>query len=237
MHELPSDKTALTRRLLRGLEKRAAVTGESERQLAERLGSSEGLFKNLRKGSVPTVDRLHVILREIGQSLTLGSPLPNYSPAEISIKGEEFAHIPIHQAMLSAGGGAHNGQEAVIDQLAFRKDWLVRMGLAVSKAGLARVQGDSMQPTLWPGDMVLIDTRISEPKIRKKDKNDQRRAPVYALIDDDEARVKRIERPSEDVLMLISDNPDYSPEFRQGSDLNSIQIIGKVVWWGHTVKD
>ena len=38
-------------------------------------------------------------------------------------------------------------------------------------------------------------------------------------------------------MLLISDNPDYLPELRQGKDIQAIQIIGKVVWWGHTAKE
>lgn len=94
-----------------------------------------------------------------------------------------------------------------------------------------------MQPTMWPGDMILIDTRRNNPEIRPKDARDQRRSSIYALIDNGEARVKRIERPSDDLMMLISDNPDYAPELRQGKDIQAIQIIGKVVWWGHTAKE
>ena len=47
--------------------------------------------------------------------------------------------------------------------------------------------------------------------------------------DGGEARVKRIERPSVDQMLLISDNPDYMPELRQGSAIQAIKIIGKVV--------
>ncbi|WP_227493490.1 S24 family peptidase [Paracoccus kondratievae] len=139
--------------------------------------------------------------------------------------------------MLAAGAGYDNGSEEVVDQLAFRRDWLKKIGVAASSARLARVQGDSMQPTLWPGDMILIDTKRNDPLTRTRDAKDQRRSPVYALIDNGEARVKRIERPSADLMMLISDNPDYAPELRQGKDLAAIKIIGKVVWWGHTAKE
>ncbi|RJE87392.1 S24 family peptidase [Paracoccus onubensis] len=195
------------------------------------------VLRNDGRRTDPKLEKAREICAALGLELYIGPPRETGPVERVEIAGEEFAHIPLHQAMLSAGAGAYNGQEEVIDHLAFRKDWLTRMGLAASMAGLARVHGDSMQPTLWPGDMVLIDTRITEPKIRKKDRRDQRRAPVYAIIDGGEARVKRIERPSEDVLMLISDNPDYSPEFRQGDDLKNIRVVGKVVWWGHTVKE
>lgn len=157
--------------------------------------------------------------------------------AQVTLDGADYAHIPLHDAMLAAGSGCSNTSEQVIDQLAFRRDWLKKVGVTASAARLARVQGDSMQPTIWPGDMILIDTKRKDPQIRQRDTHDQRRSPIYAMIDNGEARVKRIERPSIDLMMLLSDNPDYAPELRQGQDLANLKIIGKVVWWGHTAKE
>lgn len=157
--------------------------------------------------------------------------------AQVTLDGADYAHVPLHDAMLAAGSGCSNASEQVIDQLAFRRDWLKKVGVTASAARLARVQGDSMQPTMWPGDMILIDTKRKDPQIRQRDTHDQRRSPVYAMIDNGEARVKRIERPSAELMMLLSDNPDYAPELRQGKDLEGIKIIGKVVWWGHTARE
>lgn len=157
--------------------------------------------------------------------------------AQVTLDGADYAHIPLHDAMLAAGSGCSNASEQVIDQLAFRRDWLKKVGVTASAARLARVQGDSMQPTMWPGDMILIDTKRKDPQIRQRETHDQRRSPVYAMIDNGEARVKRIERPTAELLMLLSDNPDYAPELRQGKDLANIKIIGKVVWWGHTARE
>lgn len=156
---------------------------------------------------------------------------------QVTVEGDNYAHIPLHAAMLAAGAGVENGSEEIIDHLAFRRDWLNRLGVSASSAALARVCGDSMQPSLWPGDMILINTASKEPPLRRRDAHDRRRSPIYALIDKGEARVKRIERPTEDQMLLISDGPDYAPELRQGPDIKDITIIGKVVWWGHTNRD
>lgn len=146
---------------------------------------------------------------------------------------QEFANIPLHEASLAAGAGAENGSEPIIDYLSFRRDWLRRIGTAPANAVLARVEGESMQPTIWAGDMVLIDTGKTEIPIRTNNAK-KGRSSVYALLDDGRARVKRIERPSEDQILLLSDNPDYTPEF---ADTKALTIIGKVMWWGHTNRD
>jgi len=149
----------------------------------------------------------------------------------------EFAQIPLHAALVAAGDGVSNGSETVVEYLAFRRDWLRRLGVAAADAKLARVQGDSMQPSLWHGDMILINTKSKEPPVRQRDARDQRRSPIYALIDNGEARVKRVERPNPDQVLLSSDNPDFAPELRQGADAKGITIIGKVLWWGHTNRE
>ena len=41
--------------------------------------------------------------------------------------------------------------------------------------------------------------------------------------------VKRLEKhPNK--LVLLSDNKDYSPIYLQPSEINSVRIIGKVIW-------
>ena len=35
----------------------------------------------------------------------------------------------------------------------------------------------------------------------------------------------------------IIENPDYCPEILTGPKAAAIEIIGKVVWWGHTSKE
>ena len=199
------------------------------------------LIKNMR--SARSEDKrynfqsLQKLADVLGLECYFGPPRESGPIEHVTLDGADYAHIPLHDAMLAAGAGCANATEQVIDQLAFRRDWLKKVGVTASTARLARVQGDSMQPTLWPGDMILIDTTRNEPLIRPKDMKDQRRSPAYAVIDKGEARVKRIERPSPDQLMLISDNPDYAPELRQGKDLMDIKIIGKVIWWGHTARE
>lgn len=199
------------------------------------------LIKNMKAskaaGKRYSVESLEKLADVLGLEFYFGPPREAGPVQHLTVDGTEYAHVPLHDAFLAAGAGACNGTEEVVDHLAFRREWLQRIGVSASTARLARVQGDSMQPSLWHGDMILIDTRTTEPPVRDRDQRDQRRSPIYALIDNGEARVKRIERPSPDQMLLISDNTDYPPELRQGTDLKAITIIGKVAWWGHTNRE
>lgn len=194
-------------------------------------------IQSLKKGSSPAIDRVAAMAKALGLDLYLG-PFRDPAPAECMVlESGEYAHIPLHDALLAAGGGACNVSEEVVDSLAFKQDWLKRLGIPASAARVARVHGDSMQPSLWHGDVILIDTNSSDPAIRAKDRKDQRRSPIYAIIDSGEARVKRVQRIATDAMLLLSDNPDYPPEVRQGKDLLDLTIIGRVAWWGHTNRD
>ncbi|MEM5477408.1 S24 family peptidase [Pacificibacter sp. AS14] len=125
----------------------------------------------------------------------------------------DLVDVPLHEASLAAGAGAANGAEPIVDYLSFRRDWLRRIGTAPANAVLARVTGDSMEPTIWAGDMVLVDRSKTVVPVRTSSSKKGRSA-IYAVLDDGHARVKRIERPSEDQILLLSDNPDYPPRIR-----------------------
>lgn len=211
----------------------------NQAEMASKLpqGFIRGVVRDDDKRAIPSIKKAEQIADALGLEFYIGPPRETGPFEQVTLDGADYAHIPLHDAMLAAGSGCSNASEQVIDQLAFRRDWLKKVGVTASAARLARVQGDSMQPTLWPGDMILIDTKRNDPQIRSRDTHDQRRSPVYAMIDNGEARVKRIERPSAELLMLLSDNPDYAPELRHGKDLANLKIIGKVVWWGHTAKE
>lgn len=160
-------------------------------------------------------------------------PKRELGQVEVIDRDEEYAHIPLHDALLSAGPGAQNHGEEIVDFLAFRRDWLRRIGLDPARAVMARASGDSMQPCIWDGDLLLIDRSKTVPPPPPKSEHD-RRAPIFALIDGAEAKVKRVQLVDRGLAMLLSDNPDHSPTF---ANPDTLTIIGKVVWWGHTNRD
>lgn len=218
------------------LEARRTELGLSQAEVGARaFGKADNAaFQALRRGSSPSADKLAALCQAVDWEFYFGPPRETGPITQVILDGTEYASIALHEATLSAGPGFNNGGSNIIDHLAFRCDWLSRLGMQASQACLARVHGDSMFPTLSPNDMVLIDTRHTAPPVRTRSDKDKRRSPIYAFVQDGEARVKRIDRPEADMLMLISDNPDYVPEVFTGQRASSLQIIGKVMWWGHT---
>lgn len=129
-----------------------------------------------------------------------------------------FKNIPKVKARLSAGGGSFEVGSEIEGYYAFRKDWLSKKG-TINKMVLMDIFGNSMEPEMKDGDTILID---------ESQKNVLAGA-IYAVGVDDTIMVKRLEKhPNK--LVLLSDNRDYHPIYLQGNEINSVRIIGKVVW-------
>lgn len=198
-------------------------------------GYIRGVVRTDEKRAIPNIEKAKKISSALGLEFYIGPPRDtDPASAPPSANPDDFAKIPLHAALLAAGDGRENGTEEIVEYLAFRRDWLRRVGVAPGNAALARVDGESMQPSIWHGDMVMIDHSRREVPVRTRTTESRHRSPVYALIEDGKARVKRIERPLTDQLVLISDNPDFSPQYVHPS---TVTVIGKVVWWGHTNRE
>ncbi|MEA1949056.1 MAG: helix-turn-helix transcriptional regulator [Thermodesulfobacteriota bacterium] len=129
-----------------------------------------------------------------------------------------FKNIPKVKARLSAGGGSFEVGSEVEGYYAFRKDWLTTKGNQ-NKMVLMDIFGNSMKPEMKDGDTILID----------ESQKDILAGAIYAVGIDDTIMVKRVEKhPNK--LVLLSDNRDYSPIYLQGNEINSVRIIGKVIW-------
>ncbi len=82
-----------------------------------------------------------------------------------------------------------------------------------------------MEPELKDGDTVLIDT--SQKEILA--------GSIYAVGIDDTIMVKRLEKhPGK--LVLMSDNKDYETIYLSLSEMDSVRIIGKIVWISRDVR-
>jgi phage repressor protein C with HTH and peptisase S24 domain len=129
-----------------------------------------------------------------------------------------FKNVPKVKARLSAGGGSFEIGSEIKGYYGFRKDWLITKG-NMSRMVLMDIFGNSMEPEIKDGDTVLID----------ESQKDILAGAVYAVGVDDTIMVKRLEKhPNK--LVLHSDNREYAPIYLQGDEINSIRIIGKVIW-------
>lgn len=138
---------------------------------------------------------------------------------------KNFALIPLLDVRASAGHGAVVEHEEVLDNLAFKREW-IRDTLQASPADLylINVQGESMTPTLHPGDVILVDRRAGDNITTDG---------IYVIRMDDTLLVKRIQRLPGKTLRISSDNPSYQPfDLKLDDAGDELTIIGRVVWSG-----
>ena len=81
-----------------------------------------------------------------------------------------------------------------------------------------KVKGDSMEPRLYEGDLVLV---------RRQTSLDNGSYGVVTI--DDEEGVIKIIQYDKDSITLISQNHNYPPRKFTGSDVQRIRVIGKVI--------
>jgi hypothetical protein len=154
------------------------------------------------------------------------SPVELGGRPSLSHIGSNMVLVPCLRVDASAGYGALNDGEPLVSHIAFDKQWLRRLcGTNAAKLSFIRVQGDSMSPTLSDGDDILVDQSNVTGRLRDG---------VYVLRREDTLMVKRLAlSPSGRGVTIKSDNPAY-PEWRD-CDLETLEILGRVVWAGHKV--
>ncbi len=134
----------------------------------------------------------------------------------------EFPLIPQYSPVASMGKGSEAQEECVERHLAFRREWLVREGLFPDALSLIRAEGDSMEPTLSDGDMLLVDHT-------KREVVDGR---LYAIRLDMRLYAKRLQLLPKQRILVKSDNPNVENIILDSDVVEEAEIIGRIVWVG-----
>ena len=131
-------------------------------------------------------------------------------------------YVPFVQGVgLAAGASAAADDEYLLSYVPFRDDWLRRHGLIAEHCRVIEVAGDSMEPTIENGAVILVDFQRTS---RRRDK-------VFAVRTEDGPVVKRLRRHDEDGWWLVSDNEDYTPRPWP----RDAGVLGQVMWTGRTL--
>lgn len=205
----------------------------NQTQLAERLGIKQPSVSELETGESQSSKLGYQAAKVCGVSadwlvMGVGSMLDEDSPGVAETPSEyEYATIPQYNARAAAGDGHMNGHVEIKGGLAFKRDWLARLGLKPENLRVIYAEGDSMADTILDGEVMLVDISDREPRNGK----------IYAFLrPDGEVSVKRLIRRSVSGSWLIaSDNPDkrrFPDEEASPDALHEIPIIGRVAWRG-----
>lgn len=136
-----------------------------------------------------------------------------------------YVALPLYNDVRAAAGhGAVVGHEHADDALMFKEDWIrFELGARPQDLCLIRVSGDSMEPTLRAGDVILIDVRSCRPD----------REGIYIMRLDGMLLVKRLQALPGGKLKVSSDNAAFDSWTVSNADVGGdLVIIGRVVWSG-----
>lgn len=193
-------------------------------------------FENGRAGLredtlIKILDSLGVPLSEAYRLAEGGIPDLAYTTesgetANLRVKppGPDAISVPVMNATGSMGAGLLAPEhDAIVDHMRLATGWIRRNLTAISRpANLAvlTAYGDSMAPTFNSGDMLLVDTGVSDLKLDA----------VYVLDRDGELFIKRVQRRMDGALVIRSDNPLYESFVMQEGELDRLRVLGRVVW-------
>jgi phage repressor protein C with HTH and peptisase S24 domain len=140
----------------------------------------------------------------------------------LTMANDEIAQIPVYDVDVSAGVGVFADQEEVMTYTGFQESWLRNtLGVNPQAVDIVFVRGDSMEPEIHNGDMILVDRQNHE----------LRREGIYVFRLDGFLHVKRLQRLPDRLIQVTSDNVNYQP-FTVDLKLEYLDfaILGRVVW-------
>lgn len=203
------------------LNKFKALTGaKSEQDIAHKLGIKQNTFSMRKKtGEVPYKELINFL---IGENVSIDGFLIGEI---VKRQAEEYSYIPLYDIRAAAGPGTLIETEEVKDFLAFKQDW-IRGVLRVNPNNLRLiyVDGDSMEPTLHHGDLILVNI----------ENHTVVRDGVYVVRFGQAVMVKRLQLLPGGKLKVKSDNEaGYEPFVIDLKKLGEeVAIMGRVVWTG-----
>ena len=140
--------------------------------------------------------------------------------------GQSFVSLPLYDIgvkdVISADTVSGHGRDTD-EILQFNVSWIEReLNATPSDLYMILVDDESMEPTLRPGDMALLDRRATKPD----------REGVYLLKMNGASLVKRLQILPGGIVKVVSDNPAYESFSIGLADINDrdLAILGRVVW-------
>jgi phage repressor protein C with HTH and peptisase S24 domain len=211
-------------------------TGRKPADIARTIKGTPQQVNNWKKRGVP-VKFADIISEELQTSpdeispeyvfINLKEPDKYYESRTIPMPESLYSQIKNYRAYLSAGLGAHNEAAEIKGGLAFRNDWLMKLGKKAGDLCVVHCNGNSMEPTIYHDDALLVDQTSTNPVSGR----------IYAIKRNDGTEsVKRlIQRETTGTWVVRSDHPDknrYPDEEASQVMMQDLPIIGRVVWRG-----
>lgn len=195
----------------------------SQEALGKLVGLSQQAIQSIEDGSTlqpRKIKQIAATLETTPEQLMYGVNMAAEPASEYEVSDQKYAFIRRFEIQAGAGKAKDNGHEEISGTHAYRRDWLERKQLSPATCVVIDAVGESMHPTIFDGDVVLVDTQ--ERRIAS--------GQVYAFNTEDGVRIKRLIKQLDSRVRVVSDNPDktnYPDEWlTPGMD---VIIIGRVV--------
>ena len=199
-------------------------------QLAFMVGTDSGNLSRLERGlQGASQELLTKILEALDLSIADAKSVPDrssWSQSDRPPSKDDYALIRQYSATGECGDGYLNGHVELSDGLAFKRDWLARIGAKAENLAVIYASGDSMEPYIFDGDVVLFDTNDIEPK----------HGQVYVVRRPDcSVSIKRLVQQLTGDWIIKSDNPDRSDEKVSAETIHELPFVGRVIWRGGNI--
>lgn len=194
--------------------------GNTQEEFALKLGINRGAYKNYENStSEPSLAVLKSISETcgidlnwliLGQTHTHAAEATLFTGSQLSVR-----HLPNVTAW---AGDVINIDENLSDV----EYWLVpRLGIGNDTMYSFTVQGNSMEPTLRAGDLLLCEPPIGS--IADLEPN-----AIYVVVYTDGVRVKRLRRAPSGGVLLQSDNQAYRDELVAEGHFSALRVMFKI---------
>ena len=201
-------------------------------KLAAIVGVTQATISELETGKSQSSSNTSAIAAACGVNALwlergIGSMLDQEASETDSPSDKDYALIPQYTALGACGGDGYLNDHAEIKGgLAFKRDWLAKMKARPENLNVIYASGESMEPYIMEGDVVLIDVSQTSPRDRQ----------VYAIRrPDGGVSIKRLIHQMAGGWVIRSDNPDkarFADESLSQDVIHDIPVIGRVIWRG-----
>ncbi|HBS99159.1 MAG TPA: transcriptional regulator [Citreicella sp.] len=133
----------------------------------------------------------------------------------------DFVPLPHFDVHASAGLGVPAGPEVQTGVVAFDRGFLRGQGAQPEQCSIIAASGDSMQPAIPDGSLLVVDHSQTEVK----------NGHIMVINVGEDLLVKRVRRRVDGLIELISDNPAYPPETLGPDMMQQLRVVGRVVYF------
>ena len=229
---------------LRSLREKNGLTRDD---LSKISGISKTSLQNYELGKLPKgshLKKLCEILNASADWLLFGEQTKQEENASVDVPEtkeksyldeEEYIFLPLLDGAVTAGPNGGILYERPDDMYPFKRSWIeLKFGRSPERHKallLVRVQGDSMVPTIYPGEVVMVDTG-------EHDRVYIRNGKIYMIrMPDGGITLKRVVLAEKGKIVCISDNANYEPfefEIEPGRTI-LWYILGRIRWVGREI--